>query len=78
MAVMGQSTVGPTSENLYYGDAVVPGVLQPQQFHTLPVRVSTPSVDSGYSGYIGPLGNYGNPSSSGSLYGYGATSGVPR
>lgn len=72
---MARASVGPTSENLYYGDAVVPGVLQPQQFRTLPVRVMTPTIDNGY---LGPLGNYGQPSSSGSLYGYGITSGIPR
>lgn len=76
---MGQSTAGPTSENLYYGDAVVPNALQPQQFHTLPVRVmNKPTIDNGY---LGPLGTYGRPSSSGSLYGWfdsGVSSGVPR
>ena len=62
-----RASVGPTSENLLYGDAV--RHLSPQQFHTLPVSVLQPSTDNGW---LGPTGSYGEPSSSGSLYGYGA------
>lgn len=47
--------------------------LSPMQFHTLPVEVTTPSIDNGW---LGPLGSYGEPSPAGSLYGYGVNADV--
>jgi hypothetical protein len=67
-----RASVGPTAENLHYGDAVSPRTrnVNPQQFHTLPVEVVKPTDDGGY---LGPLGDYGTPTPAGSLYGYGVS-----
>lgn len=65
--------VGPTSENLAYGDSMSTSRhLSPLQF---PVKldIHTPTEDNGF---IGPLGSYGNILPGGSLYGYGANTGV--
>jgi len=73
MGMHGMASVGPTSENLLYGDATLPRTnrnLSSQQFHTLPVAVTQPSGDNGF---YGPLGSYGEPSPAGSLYGYGVS-----
>jgi len=68
-----RASVGPTSEQLAYGDSVVTRNLSRQQFHTLPVSAMPGEQDE-----YGPLGLYGEPSSSGSLYGFGVGSSIPR
>lgn len=77
-----RASVGPTAESLgaqaiAYGAAMQTDTakrhLSPLQFHSLPVEVTTPTIDNGW---LGPLGSYGNPTPSGSLYGYGVNADV--
>lgn len=67
-------SVGPTAQNLVYGDATMTAKrhLSPHQF---PLKLRTPSVDAGW---LGPVGSYGDQPSSGSLYGYGVPSSNPQ
>lgn len=70
------ASVGPTAENLMYGDAAMQTSkrhLSAAQFSK--IDVPTPSIDGGW---LGPEGSYGEPSSSGSLYGYGVPSDYPQ